>query len=58
MNKTILDYINKCEGWKTAIKQLHWDADNLSQHKLCDEIAEKIADLQDQIAEVEQSRSG
>ena len=36
MNKTILDYINKCEGWKTAIKQLHWDADNLSQHKQCD----------------------
>ena len=58
MNKTILDYINKCEGWKTAIKQLHWDADNLSQHKLCDEIAEKIADFQDQIAEVEQSISG
>lgn len=45
MNKTILDYINKCEGWKTAIKQLHWDADNLSQHKLCDDIAEKIADF-------------
>ena len=58
MNKTILDYINKCEGWKTAIKQLHWDADNLSQHKLCDEIAENIADFQDQIAEVEQSISG
>ena len=46
------------EGWKTAIKSLHWDSKNLSQHKLCDDIADRIADFQDQVSEVEQSISG
>ena len=58
MKKVILDYINKMEGWKTAIKSLHWDADNLSQHQLCDDIADRIADFQDQVSEVEQSITG
>ena len=46
------------EGWKTAIKSLHWDSKNISQHKLCDDIADRIADFQDQVSEVEQSISG
>ena len=58
MKKVILDYINKMEGWKTAIKSLHWDADNLSQHQLCDDIADRIAEFQDQVSEVEQSITG
>jgi flagellar biosynthesis chaperone FliJ len=58
MKQFILKYVDDCEGWKTAIKQLHWDARNLEQHKLCDEIAETIADFQDQVSEVEQSISG
>lgn len=58
MKKVILDYINKMEGWKTAIKSLHWDADNLSQHQLCDEIAYNISDFQDKVSEVEQAISG
>ena len=58
MNKNILDYIDKCEGWKTAIKQLHWNADNMSQHQLCDDIADRISDFQDQVSEVEQSIDG
>lgn len=58
MNKIVLNYINKCEGWKTAIKSLHWDAANLSQHKLCDDIADDIGEFQDQVSEVEQSMSG
>lgn len=58
MKKYILDYINKLEGGKTNIKQLHWNAKNLPQHQLCDDIAEKIAEHQDKISEVEQSISG
>ena len=58
MDKTVLEFINKVEGWKTAIKALHWDADNMSQHKLCDDIADRIADFQDQVSEVEQSING
>ena len=58
MDKTILAFIEKLEIFKTKIKALHWDADSLSQHKLCDEIAESIAEFQDQVSEVEQSLSG
>ena len=58
MNKKVLDFINKCEGWKTAIKSLHWDSNSLSQHELCDKIADNIADFQDKVSEVEQSISG
>ena len=58
MKKYILDFVCKLEGYKTAIKQLHWDAKSLSQHKLCDDIATIISDYQDKVAEVEQSMSG
>ena len=58
MNKNVLSFINKLEGYKSAIKELHWDADNMSQHELCDDIASLISDFQDQVSEVEQSMSG
>ena len=58
MNKNVLSFINKLEGYKSAIKELHWDADNMSQHQLCDDIASLISDFQDQVSEVEQSMSG
>ena len=58
MTKKVLDFICTCEGWKTGIKMLHWDSKNLSQHKLCDDIADRIADFQDQVSEVEQSITG
>lgn len=58
MKKYILDFICQLEGYKTGIKQLHWDANSLSQHQLCDDIAGIIADYQDKVSEVEQSISG
>ena len=58
MNKTILGFINKCEGWKIAIKNLHWSSDNMSQHELCDDIADVISDFEDLVSEVEQSITG
>ena len=58
MKKDIFDFVCKLEGFKTAIKSLHWDADSLSQHQLCDDIASTIADFQDKVSEVEQSISG
>lgn len=58
MDKTILGFIEKLEISKSKIKALHWDANSLSQHELCDDIAERIADFQDQVSEVEQSISG
>lgn len=58
MKKYILDFICELEGFKTAIKQLHWDSSSLPQHQLCDDIATTISDYQDKVAEVEQSISG
>lgn len=55
MKKEFLNIVNKFEGWKTGLKQLHWDAINLSQHRLADDIASDIADMQDTISEIEQS---
>ena len=58
MNKEVLKYLCVCEGFKTALKSLHWNSKNLSQHKLCDDIADRLADFQDQVGEVEQSITG
>lgn len=58
MKNNVLEFINKSEGWKTAIKNIHWDASNMSQHKLCDDIAYRLSDFQDAISEVEQSLDG
>jgi len=58
MNKVILNYVEECEAWKIAIKNLHWSADNMSQHELCDDIADSISEFEDLVSEVEQSISG
>ena len=58
MKDFVLTFVNKLEGYKTAVKSLHWNSKNLSQHKLCDDIADRISDFQDQVSEVEQSISG
>jgi len=58
MNKKVLNYIEECESWKVAIKNLHWSASNMSQHELCDDIASSISDFEDLVSEVEQSITG
>lgn len=58
MNKNILNYIEECEAWKVGIKNLHWSADNMSQHELCDDIADEISNFEDLVSEIEQSISG
>ena len=58
MNSKILTFINLLEGYKTAIKSLHWNSNSVSQHEKCDEVAEEIANFQDVVSEVEQSISG
>ncbi len=58
MKKYIISFISELESFKSDIKQLHWAANSLSQHQLCDDIASIISDYQDKVAEVEQSISG
>ena len=58
MDRIVQQFVNRLEGYKTAVKNMHWASRNLSQHKLMDDIAGSLADFQDKIAEVEQAISG
>lgn len=58
MKRNILVFINKLQSYKTAIKNLHWSAKNMSEHKLWDEIADSVADTQDEVAEIAQGIFG
>ena len=54
MQKNIMLYLNKLEGFKTAIKNLHWDAKGMSEHKFMDDLEDIISDHQDEAAEISQ----
>ena len=58
MKDNIMSYINKLEGYKTAIKSMHWDAKNMSEHKLWDDIAGSVSDIQDNVSEMAQGIYG
>ena len=58
MRSNILNYINKLQSYKTAIKNLHWSAKKMSEHKLLDDIADSVAENQDEIAEIAQGIFG
>lgn len=58
MKSNILNYINKLQSYKTAIKNLHWSSKKMSEHKLLDEIADSVANNQDEIAEIAQGIFG
>lgn len=52
MQEKIINYINQLHGYTTAIKNLHWSSSTMSEHKLCDDIADSIASNEDEIAEI------
>ena len=54
MKKVVLDFVNKLEGYKTAVKSLHWSSSNMSEHELFDKIADSVKDIQDVVSESEQ----
>lgn len=58
MDKEIVGFISKLEGFKTAVKNLHWSSTSLSQHKLFDDVADALSDFQDKVSEVYQSIAG
>lgn len=58
MNTEIIKYIEKIEGYKTAIKNLHWAAKNMSEHKLMDEFSDILNEYEDELAEVAQGVYG
>lgn len=58
MNSTIMTYINKLEGYRIRTRECHWDAPNMSLHKLCDDIMSDLEDYEDEIAEDAQGLYG
>lgn len=50
-NSNAVDFINKLEGYKTAVKGIHWENTNNAEHKTCDDFYSAIGDYQDSIAE-------
>jgi hypothetical protein len=58
MRKNVMAYINKLQGYRTAIKNLHWSANNMSEHKLVDDIDSSVSSIQDKVAEIAQGIYG
>lgn len=58
MDTEIINYIEKIEGYKTAIKNLHWAAKHMSEHKLMDDFSDILNDYEDELAEVAQGVYG
>lgn len=57
-NKNVVEFLCKLEGYKTAVKNFHFSASCMSEHKLFDEIADIISENQDEIGEIEQGVHG
>ena len=45
MKKDIVNFLCKLEGYKTTIKNAHFSASRMSEHKLMDDIADKLLKL-------------
>lgn len=58
MKENIMKYINELEGFKTCIKNSHLSANNMNVHKLFDDIASAVSDVQDKVAEISQGLYG
>lgn len=58
MKKDIVKFLCDLEGYKTAVKNFHFSAASMSEHKLMDEIADTIASNQDEIGEICQGIHG
>ena len=58
MKKDIVNFLCKLEGYKTTIKNAHFSASKMSEHKLMDDIADTLAKAQDEIAEICQGIHG
>lgn len=58
IQKSILIYINRLEGFKTAIKNLHWSATKMTEHEFLDKLEDLVSDHQDEVAEITQGSYG
>ena len=58
MQKNIMLYINKLEGFKAAIKNIHWSSKKMPEHEYMDDFEDLVSDHQDYVAEIAQGIFG
>ena len=58
MEKSTIIYLNQLESYKTYAKSAHWQSNNMSLHRLYDDIIDTLDKTQDEIAEIEQGVDG
>lgn len=51
MKDFVLDFISQLEGYKTKIKELHWEDSSIPGHELAGDIETMICDFEDSVAE-------
>lgn len=51
-------YINKLEGFKAAIKNIHWSSKKMPEHEYMDDLEDLVSDHQDYVAEITQGIFG
>lgn len=51
MKREFIDFINRLEGYKTAVKFIHWGAPNRSVHVVIDKFSDQLSDFEDEFAE-------
>ena len=49
--EAVLDYIRYIEGVRIRLREIHWETDVHSKHKLTDDIISSLEDFEDNIAE-------
>lgn len=51
-------YLNKLEGYKRAVKNLHWSSKTMPEHEYMDKLEELLSSHQDYVAEIAQGIFG
>lgn len=58
MRKELVDFICSLHGYLIRLKEIHWNTNSNSEHKLCDEISDAIDECEDRFAEAAQGVDG
>lgn len=51
MKDFVLDFISQLDGYKTKIKELHWEDKSIPGHELAGDVETMICDFEDSVAE-------
>ena len=58
MKKNFVSFICSLHGYLIRLKEIHWNTDNNSEHLLCDDISDDLAECEDRFAECAMGMAG